>query len=61
MKVIGVTGKVIDEGGEGLPGVNLLVKGTIVGTTTAGDSTYSLKPPVTVYYQQYWCGKYFKA
>jgi hypothetical protein len=45
MKVVGISGKVSDENGEGVPGVNVLVKGSTVGTTTAGDGTYSLNVP----------------
>jgi TonB-linked SusC/RagA family outer membrane protein len=39
---ITVTGKVTDEGGESLPGVNVLLKGTNVGTVTDLDGNYSL-------------------
>lgn len=42
---INVTGKVADEKGEGLPGVNILVKGTQVGTSTNTDGSFSLKVP----------------
>jgi TonB-linked SusC/RagA family outer membrane protein len=38
-----VQGKVTDENGEGLPGVNILVKGTQVGTTTSVDGTFRLE------------------
>lgn len=41
--VIPVTGKVTEEGGEPLPGVNVLIKGTSVGTTTDVDGRYSLE------------------
>lgn len=37
-----ITGKVIDEAGLGMPGVNVLVKGTTTGTTTDVDGLYSL-------------------
>lgn len=37
-----VTGKIIDEKGEPLPGANVLVKGTTVGTTTDAGGSYSL-------------------
>ncbi len=41
-----ITGKVSDqEAGIGLPGVSVVVKGTTVGTATAGDGTYSLNVP----------------
>ncbi len=40
-----VTGKVIDDAGEALPGVSVLVKGTTVGTMTLGDGTYSIEVP----------------
>jgi TonB-dependent starch-binding outer membrane protein SusC len=38
-----VNGKVIDETGIGLPGVNVLEKGTINGTTTDADGVFSLE------------------
>lgn len=44
-KAFAVTGKVTDEKGEGLPGVNVLVKGTTNGTTSAADGSYSLSAP----------------
>ena len=37
-----VSGKVTDAGGAGLPGVNVLVKGTAVGTTTNADGDYRI-------------------
>jgi TonB-linked SusC/RagA family outer membrane protein len=41
-----IKGKVTDkENGEGLPGVNVLVKGTNVGTTTDGAGNYTLDVP----------------
>ena len=40
-----VTGKVIDDAGEALPGVSVLVKGTTIGTMTLGDGTYSIEVP----------------
>ncbi len=40
-----VSGKVTDESGSGLPGVNVLVKGTASGTTTSADGSYSLTAP----------------
>lgn len=40
-----VSGKVTDENGEGLPGVNIIIKGTSQGTTTDIDGKYSLKSP----------------
>jgi TonB-dependent SusC/RagA subfamily outer membrane receptor len=45
IKVFTVTGRVADEKGEGLPGVNVLVKGTNNGTTTAADGGYTLNAP----------------
>src|SRR5688572_3016919 len=38
-----VTGQVTDENGAGFPGVNVVVKGTTVGTTTDADGKYSLE------------------
>lgn len=41
-----VTGEVTDAtSGEALPGVNIVVKGTTVGTATANDGTYQLSVP----------------
>lgn len=37
-----ITGKVTDENGVGMPGVNILVKGTSNGTTTNAEGSYSL-------------------
>ena len=38
-----VTGTVTDENGEGIPGVNLVVKGTSTGTITDFDGNYSIE------------------
>lgn len=40
-----VSGRVVDETGAALPGVNVSVKGTTVGTTTNGNGNYSLQLP----------------
>src|SRR5690606_25669426 len=40
-----VSGKVTDETGQGLPGVNILVKGTSAGTTSDANGQYSLSAP----------------
>ncbi|MBP8790099.1 MAG: carboxypeptidase-like regulatory domain-containing protein, partial [Breznakibacter sp.] len=37
-----VTGKVVDEKGESLPGVNILVKGSSTGCITDVDGKFSL-------------------
>ncbi|GAB4247207.1 MAG: TonB-dependent receptor [Ekhidna sp.] len=37
-----VSGKVTDDSGEGLPGVNVVIKGTTTGTTTDLDGNYRL-------------------
>ncbi|MEA5429181.1 TonB-dependent receptor [Arcicella lustrica] len=37
-----VSGKVTDESGVGIPGVNVVVKGTNTGTTTDGEGNYKL-------------------
>ncbi|WP_375434806.1 SusC/RagA family TonB-linked outer membrane protein [uncultured Hymenobacter sp.] len=42
---INVTGRVLDETGSGLPGVNVVVKGTSNGTQTGPDGTYTLTAP----------------
>jgi hypothetical protein len=40
-----VTGKIVDEKGEALPGVNVIVKGTTLGTTTDMNGNYSIVLP----------------
>jgi TonB-linked SusC/RagA family outer membrane protein len=40
-----VTGVVTDENGSGLPGVNVVVKGSTNGTTTDGDGKYTINVP----------------
>lgn len=40
-----VKGKVTDETGAGMPGVNVIVKGTTSGTTTDSDGNYSIDVP----------------
>jgi TonB-dependent starch-binding outer membrane protein SusC len=45
MPVFTVTGKVTDESGAGLPGVNVVLKGTASGTTTNGEGNYTLSIP----------------
>lgn len=42
---ITITGKVMSEAGEVLPGVNVLVKGTTIGTITDIDGNYALEAP----------------
>ncbi|HEY5744736.1 MAG TPA: carboxypeptidase-like regulatory domain-containing protein, partial [Chryseolinea sp.] len=36
-----VTGTITDENGSGMPGVNVIVKGTSTGTTSDADGKYS--------------------
>ncbi len=38
-----VTGKVVDDTGIGLPGVNVILQGTTTGTTTDADGAYALR------------------
>jgi hypothetical protein len=40
-----VTGKISDATGAGMMGVNVLVKGTNVGTTSNADGVYSINVP----------------
>ncbi|WP_247236658.1 TonB-dependent receptor [Telluribacter sp. SYSU D00476] len=42
---ITVTGRVTDENGSGLPGVNILVKGTQRGVITGSEGTYTISAP----------------
>ncbi len=47
-----IEGKIIDEGGEPLGGVNILVKGQVIGTVTDIDGNYAFDvhtaPPLTI-------------
>ncbi len=43
--ILPITGRVTDENGEPLPGVNVLIKGTTIGTTTDAGGRYSLEVP----------------
>jgi TonB-dependent SusC/RagA subfamily outer membrane receptor len=43
--VLGISGKVTDDTGQGLPGVNVLLKETTTGTTTDGEGNYALNAP----------------
>ncbi|WP_020596127.1 SusC/RagA family TonB-linked outer membrane protein [Spirosoma panaciterrae] len=40
-----ITGRTIDEKGEGLPGVSIVIKGTTRGTTSDKDGRYTLQVP----------------
>ena len=40
-----VTGRIVDEKGVGLPGVNVLLKGTNVGTATNAEGRYTIEAP----------------
>jgi TonB-linked SusC/RagA family outer membrane protein len=40
-----VSGRIVDEKGAGLPGVNVIVKGTTVGTQTDADGRYTIQAP----------------
>ncbi|MFD1875085.1 SusC/RagA family TonB-linked outer membrane protein [Hymenobacter bucti] len=40
-----VSGRIVDEKGAGLPGVNVIVKGTTVGTQTDVDGRYTIQAP----------------
>ncbi|WP_133273378.1 SusC/RagA family TonB-linked outer membrane protein [Hymenobacter radiodurans] len=42
-----LTGKVVSQNNEGLPGVTVVIKGTTNGTTTGPDGTFSLSVPET--------------
>ena len=43
-----ISGKVTDRGtGQGLPGVTVLAKGTVVGTSTNAEGGFSLEVPVS--------------
>jgi len=40
-----ITGNVSDESGQPLPGINVVVKGTAIGTITSPEGTFSLQVP----------------
>ena len=40
-----ITGKIVDENGQGIPGVTVLLKGTTVGASSDGDGNYSISIP----------------
>jgi TonB-linked SusC/RagA family outer membrane protein len=40
-----VSGRIVDEKGAGLPGVNVIVKGTTTGTQTDADGRYTIQAP----------------
>ncbi len=42
LQAVKITGKVTDETGTGMPGVNVIVKGTSNGTTTDSEGAYAL-------------------
>ncbi|WP_229216536.1 SusC/RagA family TonB-linked outer membrane protein [Dyadobacter sp. 3J3] len=42
---IKITGKVTDDKGEAIPGVNILIKGSLAGTTTDTDGAYTINVP----------------
>lgn len=42
---VAITGTIIDENGEGLPGASVVVKGTTIGTTTDLEGKYKLNVP----------------
>jgi iron complex outermembrane recepter protein len=43
-----ISGRVIDENGEGIPGVNIVIKGTSTGTTTNPNGDFTLNVPQTL-------------
>ena len=45
LQAVTVSGKVTDEAGVGMPGINVIVKGTSNGTTTDSDGAYTLSVP----------------
>ena len=45
LQQVQVTGTIVDESGAALPGVNVVVKGTTIGTTTDIDGKYTLSVP----------------
>lgn len=45
LQSITISGKIVDENNQGLPGVNVIVKGTAQGTVTDVEGNYSLEVP----------------
>ena len=45
MQSLEVSGRGTDDLGEGLPGVNGIIKGTTTGTVTDGDGDYRIEVP----------------
>ncbi len=43
-----LTGKIVDETGAGLPGVNIMVKGSTTGTITDADGNYQLDAEINL-------------
>ena len=43
--LVSVSGRVTDENGSPFPGVNVVVKGTVTGTTTNADGRYTIEVP----------------
>src|SRR6218665_274164 len=41
-----VSGKITDSGGTGIPGINVIIKGTVSGTATDADGNFSISAPV---------------
>ena len=40
-----IRGKIVDEAGAGLPGVNVIIKGTSTGTTSDANGAYVINLP----------------
>lgn len=51
---ISISGKVVDAGGLELPGVNVMVKGTTIGTLTDGDGRFTIPDVPGVAVMPYW-------
>lgn len=51
---ISISGKVVDAGGLELPGVNVMVKGTTIGTLTDGDGRFTIPDVFRVAVMPYW-------
>ena len=44
-QVMTVTGTVVDNYGDVLPGASVIVKGTLIGTTTSADGSFTINVP----------------
>jgi TonB-dependent starch-binding outer membrane protein SusC len=49
-----VSGRLTDSGGMPMPGVNVVIKGTQIGTSTDADGSYSIDAPIGETQERWW-------